>query len=174
MHIYFISERVCVFAWWWRCGLVEWVWCRRRANQPARVQLQAHKGNVQERILALQVESEEAHMTIAALRKELGVIRADLKRRVTDLNGKVLEYDEHRQDICAAIQRQERELDRREAGVEQVTRNLELLMERIIDGERCQQQLLLNDQVRASRHTSVCCYICFCARMPRGGRNTGN
>jgi hypothetical protein len=132
-----------------------------------RVQLQAHKGNVQERILALQVESEEAHMTIAALRKELGVLRADLKRRVANLNGKVLEYDEHRQDICAAMQRQERELDRREAGVEQVTHNLEVLMERILDGKRCQQQLVLNDQVRASRHTTVCCYICFCARMPR-------
>ena len=121
-----------------------------------RGQLHSHKGVVQERIMALQVESEQSAMAMAALCKELGVLKADFKRQVAILNGKVHECDEQQQNVYETIQRQERELHRHEAGVEQVTLNLELLMGQILDSERHSQQQLLDEQVRACRGTSLC------------------
>ena len=111
--------------------------------------------------MALQVESEELHTAIFDICKELGLLRADFRREVGTLNGKVFDYDANRKRMCEAIERQERELAHREAGVEKITGSLEILMHQLCEGEVRQQQRHSTDQVSAYVYLCVCLSVCM-------------
>jgi len=75
-----------------------------------RTQMHAHTSSVQERIMALQVESEGLHLEIAGIHTEVGLLRADFQRQLTALNSRVLEYEDDCRSMHAALEHQEREL----------------------------------------------------------------
>ena len=120
----------------------------KQLNQ-VRSQLYTHTSGVQERIMALQIESEELHTAISGIVLELGLLRADFRREMGSLNVKIFDFEVHQKVMLDTIERKERELAHREAEMEKIARNLEVLMDKLREGERRQHLSHLACQVIA-------------------------